>query len=176
MHQVNPLSKLFADRQARSSMAIFQVQLPQQIQVKTEKRGQQPFAIPSKAEIRETMLSFGPPLQHCPKDAKFQNVDRALGQLSQFGILPACVVNASLERQGLPTLRYQTLGKKEVATMSSFLMGYCFYSSYVFRFMFMCFGLCHVDKKTKENCNASRQHAPTTLFDLNISRQQRFLF
>ena len=104
-------------------MAIFQVQLPQQMQVKTEKRGQQPFTIPGKAEIRETMLAYAPPGLHCPKDAKFQNVDRAVSQLSQYGILPACTVNAALERQGLSTLRYQTLGKKEVAT--SFLMGSC---------------------------------------------------
>ena len=115
IHQVSPLETLFNDRQARSAMAVFQVQFQQQLQVKTEKRGQQPFMISNKAEIRETMLSYGPPVLHCPKDPQFGNADRAISQVSQYGSLPSCVVNGASERQGLATLRDQTCGKKEVA-------------------------------------------------------------
>jgi invasion protein IalB len=96
-------------------MAIFSVQLPSQMQAKTDKRGQQPFLVDNKNEIRETMLSLAPTPVDIPKGAAYQTLERAVNQLSQFGVLPGCVVNGALERQGLSTLRYQTRGTREVA-------------------------------------------------------------
>jgi hypothetical protein len=98
-------------------MAIFSVQLPAQSQVKTEKRGQQPFHVDKKQDIRATMLTLAPPIIQVPKTSDFAILDRSVGQLSQWGVLPGCVVNGATERQGLPTLRYQTKGKKEVAVI-----------------------------------------------------------
>jgi invasion protein IalB len=96
-------------------MAIFSVQLPSQMQAKTDKRGQQPLLADNKNEIRETMLSFAPTPVDIPKGAAYQTLERSVNQVSQFGILPGCVVNGNVERQGLSTLRYQTRGTREVA-------------------------------------------------------------
>ena len=98
-------------------MAIFSVQLPTQSQVKQEKRGQQPFQVDKKQDIRGTMLAYAPTITQVPKDADHAFVDRSVSQLSQWGVLPGCVVNGAVERQGLATLRYQTKGKKEVAVI-----------------------------------------------------------
>ena len=98
-------------------MAIFSVQLPTQSQVKQEKRGQQPFQVDKKQDIRATMLAHAPTITQVPKDADHAFVDRSVSQLSQWGVLPGCVINGAVERQGLATLRYQTKGKKEVAVI-----------------------------------------------------------
>ena len=63
------------------------------------------------------MLAYAPTITQVPKDADHAFVDRSVSQLSQWGVLPGCVINGAVERQGLATLRYQTKGKKEVAVI-----------------------------------------------------------
>ena len=59
-------------------MAIFSVQLPTQSQVKQEKRGQQPFQVDKKQDIRGTMLAYAPTITQVPKDADHAFVGKSI--------------------------------------------------------------------------------------------------
>ena len=119
----NPDLAVLSEKPAvRSGMAIFYAQFPNQPDTKKQKRGQQPFAISIKGDIRETMLASAPETIDMPSGGQDQMkalVARACNMVSQYGSLSVCVLNCRTEYQGLPTLRWQTKGQKEVAVMSA---------------------------------------------------------
>ena len=64
------------------------------------------------------MINFAPkPITVSASDPTTSNVMKQVTQVSMFGMMPSININGSLERQALPSLRYQTKGKREIVCM-----------------------------------------------------------
>lgn len=115
------MQELLDGRNTKAQLGIFRIQFPRSNQMKTNLRGQTPFAVEAKEkdQIRERMLEFaGPNETQIPNAAKATVAASLVTQVSAFGCAPGMVNNGEIERQGLSNVRMHLSGQREVALIS----------------------------------------------------------
>ena len=115
--EAQAVAEILAERGPKSSMAVFQIQFGNTVQVKDERRGQQPFTHDRRDVLRETILGCAP----VPKDIPgcLPMVKRAIHSVSQFGMLPTACSNGIFEYQCTANIRFQVRGQREVFIMQT---------------------------------------------------------
>jgi hypothetical protein len=108
------LAEIVGQSKARTQLGIFQVQFGKNVLFRKEKRGQQPFVGDCEA-LRDCMCAYSPPILDIPRSHAYAVLTKATTSVSMFGLFPDCVVNGELERQGLPSLRYQIKGSRLIS-------------------------------------------------------------
>jgi hypothetical protein len=103
----------------RPCLQVFRVQYPASDPAKVEKRGQTAFHNEKKDQLRELLLSLGPKGQvtKAPTAEALQGAHKALNQMSLFGNSVGMVWHG-MEKWGLPTLRFQCHGSREIVYLS----------------------------------------------------------
>ena len=114
-----PVAKIMDDKELKGANGISHVQFSCSTQAKNDKRGQQPLITSRNDKIRETMCSYGPSMLKVGTssggmDKSAIALKQFMQSVSSFGFLPGCVVHGELERYGLPSIRYQLRGSREV--------------------------------------------------------------
>ena len=116
------LEHMMEEEDLKNANGVFFVQFSCSNQAKTQKgRGQIPLQTPRNDKLREIMTGFGPPmLKLMPGNSSKGHVGLKtfLSTVSNFGFLPSAFVNGEIDRFGLPSIRYQLRGKREVIAIS----------------------------------------------------------
>ena len=112
------LNKIVADKAAKTTLLVFQVQFPNSEMAKSENRGQIPFHNDKKTKVREHLMEFAPQAARSMLE-KYDTggiTGKTICQVSLFGCTPQ-MVHEGIERNGLPSLRYHKQGVREVTVV-----------------------------------------------------------
>ena len=112
------LQAVLGDRMIQSAMGIFQVQFRSSEQGKINGRGTLPLMCAKKDLLRQCLLECAPMQDNIPAAKENEFLVKMISAAAQWFILPSCVTNGEVDRQGMPSIRYQSKGTRQVCVVS----------------------------------------------------------